>query len=434
MQSFLGWIGGKSALRNAILNRFPDKVGRYIEVFGGAGWVLFGRDPVPGQMEVFNDADGELINIYRCVKYHPEALQKELDGLPDSREVFFDYAAQEHIRGMTDIQRAARSLYLIKISFGSDRKTFATAPKIASNISASFSAVQERLRKVIIENLDFEHLIHTYDRPDALFYCDPPYRKHNLSQKSLKNIRGDLSGFCNYLDCADIRNDLRTSNIKIPSNAKKGQKQALDVSSLNILFTESQVPYNGTICQDSLIYAYRFQVVTGLRPGELMGLEWGDIDNDYIHIRRAINAKGITTNGKNEFAARDFPQTRYTRMLLESQQVYRVTPLDPHERVFGSTGQLCYRKRWGIYCRYNGIPYITPYELRHTFSSIYKNHFSNWVYEELVGHTHPGVNGVYMHPMDGDMDGVPALLDSLLDERLSLGRAKRMLLSNGQTK
>lgn len=69
------------------------------------------------------------------------------------------------------------------------------------------------------------------------------YRKHNLSQKSLKNIRGDLSGFCNYLDCADIRNDLRTSNIKIPSNAKKGQKQALDVSSLNILFTESQVPY-----------------------------------------------------------------------------------------------------------------------------------------------------------------------------------------------
>lgn len=196
------------------------------------------------------------------------------------------------------------------------------------------------------------------------------YRKHNLSQKSLKNIRGDLSGFCNYLDCADIRNDLRTSNIKIPSNAKKGQKQALDVSSLNILFTESQVPYNGTICQDSLIYAYRFQVVTGLRPGELMGLEWGDIDNDYIHIRRAINAKGITTNGKNEFAARDFPQTRYTRMLLESQQVYRVTPLDPHERVFGSTGQLCYRKRWGIYCRYNGIPYITPYELRHTFSSM----------------------------------------------------------------
>lgn len=236
------------------------------------------------------------------------------------------------------------------------------------------------------------------------------YRKCDLSQKSLKNIRGDLSGFCNYLDLSDIRNDLRTNNIRIPSTAKKGKKQALDVVSLDILFSESQAPYNGTVCQDSLIYAYRFNVVTGMRTGELMGLEWGDIDDNYIHIRRAINAKGITTSGKNEFAARDFPQTRYTHMLLDSQKVYRVNPLDPHERVFGPTGQLCYRKRWGIYCNYNGIPYITPYELRHTFSSIYKNVLSNWVYEELVGHTHPGVNGVYMHPMDGDMDNVPACL------------------------
>lgn len=195
-------------------------------------------------------------------------------------------------------------------------------------------------------------------------------------------------------------------------------------------FQNRKPPYNGTVCQDSLIYAYRFNVVTGMRTGELMGLEWGDIDDNYIHIRRAINAKGITTSGKNEFAARDFPQTRYTHMLLDSQKVYRVNPLDPHERVFGPTGQLCYRKRWGIYCNYNGIPYITPYELRHTFSSIYKNVLSNWVYEELVGHTHPGVNGVYMHPMDGDMDNVPACLDSLLDERLALGRAKRKLLQN----
>ena len=120
------------------------------------------------------------------------------------------------------------------------------------------------------------------------------YRKCDLSQKSLKNIRGDLSGFCNYLDLSDIRNDLRTNNIRIPSTAKKGKKQVLDVVSLDILFSESQAPYNGTVCQDSLIYAYRFNVVTGMRTGELMGLEWGDIDDNYIHIRRAINAKGLS--------------------------------------------------------------------------------------------------------------------------------------------
>ena len=87
--------------------------------------------------------------------------------------MFFDSAAQTDCRGLTDIQRAARSLYLIKMSFGCDRRTFATAPKIAGNISASFAPVQERLRKVIIEHLDFEQLIRTYDRPKRSILLRP---------------------------------------------------------------------------------------------------------------------------------------------------------------------------------------------------------------------------------------------------------------------
>lgn len=107
MNSFIGWIGGKRALRNEILQRMPADIGRYIEVFGGAGWVLFGREPSSKVMEVFNDYDAELVNIYRCIKYHSDALQHELDLLPDAREVFFDCLAQEQVRGLTDIQRAA---------------------------------------------------------------------------------------------------------------------------------------------------------------------------------------------------------------------------------------------------------------------------------------------------------------------------------------
>ena len=133
----------KNVLRR-IQKYMPADIGRYIEVFGGAGWVLFGREPSSKVMEVFNDYDAELVNIYRCIKYHPDALQHELDMLPDAREVFFDCLAQEQVRGLTDIQRAARSLYLIKASFGTDRHTFATAPKGVCNISASFPAVQER--------------------------------------------------------------------------------------------------------------------------------------------------------------------------------------------------------------------------------------------------------------------------------------------------
>lgn len=37
MNSFIGWIGGKKALRNVIIEKFPEDFSSYIEVFGGAG-------------------------------------------------------------------------------------------------------------------------------------------------------------------------------------------------------------------------------------------------------------------------------------------------------------------------------------------------------------------------------------------------------------
>lgn len=254
--------------------------------------------------------------------------------------------------------------------------------------------------------------------------------EHHLSHKTLLNIRGDLSGFCNYLYNSNIRSDLRTSNIKIPKNAPLSKKKSLDLVSLYILFTQSSVIFNGAVCQDELVYAHRFQVVTGLRTGELMGLEWGDIDDTYIHIRRSINDKSITTDGKNVFAQRDFPQTRHIRELLNAQKQHRINPHDPHERVFGEFKQLTYRERWGKFCAYNHISYVSPYELRHTFKSLYKGEFDSnqnlkmqdWVIEELMGHVHPGMGGVYGHMLDGDMDAVPNLLDSILDARLAYGK------------
>lgn len=176
MNSFIGWIGGKRLLRRTILEKFPQEgVSRYIEVFGGAGWVLFSKEKNPAQLEVFNDLDGDLINLYRCIKYHREAVQEELRWLLSSREQFYDYKEQLSVRGLTDIQRAARFFYLIKISFGSDHRTFATASKNIENTTEYLGKIQKRLQGVIIEQKDFEDLIKVYDRSDALFYLDPPY-------------------------------------------------------------------------------------------------------------------------------------------------------------------------------------------------------------------------------------------------------------------
>lgn len=204
MNSFIGWIGGKRLLRKTILEHFPQEgFGRYIEVFGGAGWVFFAKEKHSGQMEVFNDMDGNLINLYRCVKYHYAALQDELKWLLSSREQFYNYKTQVDVCGLTDIQRAARYFYLIKISFGNDRCTFATSSKSVDNASIYLEKVHERLKGVVIENKDFENLIKVYDRKDALFYLDPPYvntekyynvhfdsKDHQRLASVLENIKG----------------------------------------------------------------------------------------------------------------------------------------------------------------------------------------------------------------------------------------------------
>jgi len=118
MNSFISWIGGKKLLRNEIVSRFPEKFDRYVEVFGGAGWVLFHKDK-HAEQEVFNDYNGDLVNLYRCVKYHEPELKRELSYMLNSRELFDDFKAQYDVRGLTDIQKAAKYFMLIKTSYGS---------------------------------------------------------------------------------------------------------------------------------------------------------------------------------------------------------------------------------------------------------------------------------------------------------------------------
>lgn len=211
MNSFIGWIGGKKLLRKEIVSRFPNKFDRYIEVFGGAGWVLFHGEK-HADMEVYNDYNSDLVNLYRCIKYHCEELQRELSCMLNSRELFEDFKAQYNTRGMTDIQRAARFFMLIKSSYGCDTRSYGCVKRNISVTVQYLSAIQERLSRVVIENKDFESLIKVYDRPGALFYFDPPYYgtekyyeaqfsgdDHERLYSALKNIKGKF--ILSYNDC-----------------------------------------------------------------------------------------------------------------------------------------------------------------------------------------------------------------------------------------
>lgn len=219
MNSFLSWIGGKKSLRKQLLAEFPESIDRYVEVFGGAGWLLFSKEK-HAKFEVYNDVNSNLVNLFRCVKYHPETLQQELDYLLMSREMFFDSVDQLGGRGQTDIQRAARFFIVVRESFGNDMKSFCCNNRGITKMKDYLGEVSERLERVVIENQDFEKILKTYDRPGALFYLDPPYYEaekyypdrfnpddHIRLQSALRIIKGKF--LLSYNDCPEIR-DLYT--------------------------------------------------------------------------------------------------------------------------------------------------------------------------------------------------------------------------------
>ena len=149
MRSFIGWIGGKNILKKVIIPMIPEDCDRYIEVCGGAGWVLFGKEQKPKQMEVFNDADSNLINLYLQIKNNCNELCKEIDKL-HSRELFERYR-NNFIDSvpLTDVERAAQFFYLIKCSFGSNRYSFATASKNLNRATEYLKDICKRLEKVV---------------------------------------------------------------------------------------------------------------------------------------------------------------------------------------------------------------------------------------------------------------------------------------------
>lgn len=252
MNSFIAWVGGKKALRKLIYTMFPVQFDRYIEVFGGGGWVLFGKPPnLKRKLEVYNDYNSNLANLFYCVKNRTCAFLLELGFLPiNSRDEFsmirtflekqepdttflqeeLTLAEQnlsppdyEEIRAillenaqMTDVKRAAAFFKLIRYSYGSGCTSFGCQPFDVRKCFDAIWQASHRLSETVIENKDFEALIRQYDRGNAFFYCDPPYyeteghyevvfRKedHMRLRDTLKACRGKW--MVSYNDCDFIR-------------------------------------------------------------------------------------------------------------------------------------------------------------------------------------------------------------------------------------
>lgn len=228
----------------------------------------------------------------------------------------------------------------------------------------------------------------------------------HMSRKALKNLRGDLSALFKY--CLEYEWVSFVPVIHIDRRAEAVGKTILQKADLDILFNSERTTIDGQETSDPYIYAYRLQVLTGLRPGELFGLEWADIRSDYIKVDRSINTLGQVTTGKNRNARRLVPLCSGAKeaLLKQWQRTGR-----KGGKVFEILNGEHYCKRLKRYCEFNGITVVTPYELRHTFISMTKGLPPEMV-KDMVGHSESmDTYGVYGHHVDGSEVVMAGMLD-----------------------
>ena len=221
--------------------------------------------------------------------------------------------------------------------------------------------------------------------------------KKPLSEKTLRNLRGIIMGIIKF-GYQDYQCELPRGDLYIPKGRSKKEKEFLEKDDIRRLLEPSKLWYHPLFC---------FMVLTGLRPGEALGLQISDISHDRVMIHRAINARGHITSGKNDNARRMVPIGELARQIL-TQTVRRNEEYNLQtEWIFcspdGSQGkQNGMRKHWNKLKEERDLP-GSAYSLRHTFITMMKNVLPEQAIKDIVGHSvSMDTFGTYGHIQDGE--------------------------------
>lgn len=176
------WLGGKRNLAKRIvriLEDIPHQV--YAEPFVGMGGVFLRRTSRP-RTEVINDFSRDVANLFRILQRHYPQFLETLRFQLTTRAEFNRLVATDP-ETLTDLERAARFLYLQRTAFGGkvSGRTFGVSKDRPARFNLTtlepdLEELHSRLSGVVIECLDYSAFIDRYDGPNALFYLDPPYR------------------------------------------------------------------------------------------------------------------------------------------------------------------------------------------------------------------------------------------------------------------
>lgn len=234
------------------------------------------------------------------------------------------------------------------------------------------------------------------------------------SKKTLANIRSTLIAFVKFCRKRKLTT-LFPEDLTIPKGAPVKEKRILQPEDVKKVFSTDTTILNNKRQFDDYIYAYRFMIVAGLRPGELRALKQSNLNGRYLTVDGAINVYNQKTDGKNKNSHRRIYLSDLAYKVI--QQQLKLKP--DAEYIFDINSTITLRERWQRFCKANNIPGTSLYELRHTFVSIVKNLPEGSV-KEIVGHSkNMDTFGVYGHHFDGDNIKTANMIDDIFDNILN---------------
>lgn len=182
MKSIVKYPGSKWSLANWIIGFFPEHHS-YLEPFFGSGAVLFNKPR--SNIETVNDLDGNVVNLFECIRTDPEKLAHQIYWTPYAREVY-----EKAFREIPEDQFEAAANFYIRLNMGHGFRTNGEkvgwkndvqgrersyASQDWCNLPEKIMQAAERLRGVQIDNMPAIELIQRFNFENVLIYCDPPY-------------------------------------------------------------------------------------------------------------------------------------------------------------------------------------------------------------------------------------------------------------------
>lgn len=180
MTAIVRYHGGKVRMAGKIISLFPGH-DCYVEPFGGGAAVLLAKPRA--RLEVYNDIDGDMVNLFRVLRDAPQELAEAIALTPFARE---EHEISYRDAG-DDVERARRVLIRSHFGHGSSGIYRSTGFRAAGVRAGSLpvhgwtempTAVRrtaERMRGVVIENRPAVQVMQAHDGPDTVHYVDPPY-------------------------------------------------------------------------------------------------------------------------------------------------------------------------------------------------------------------------------------------------------------------